>query len=186
MNVLKLLPSTAKSMALALLVAGSASAQWPEPKSPVIPEADGYVLIPNAAVRPRADHVYKAVFDATGFPKNPASLLPSVNNLSAELNALGVEGIPPANAKFAIVFHGPSVDGLLDSAHYKSRFGVANPNLKVLAELKRLGVELFVCGQNLAAEKVDPRVLTPDVRVASDAFIVLMEYQNNGYALLNY
>ena len=43
-----------------------ASAQWPDPKAPVIPEADGYVVIPNAAVPPEKSRTYRAVFDATG------------------------------------------------------------------------------------------------------------------------
>jgi len=43
---------------------------------------------------------------------------------------------------------------------------------------------LFVCGQNLAFAQVDPKILTPSVSVASDASIVLMTYQNRGYALL--
>jgi intracellular sulfur oxidation DsrE/DsrF family protein len=63
---------------------------------------------------------------------------------------------------------------------------VANPNLKVLAELKKAGVEIFVCGQNLAHENIDPKIISPDVAVASAAQIVLMTYQNDGYALMSF
>jgi intracellular sulfur oxidation DsrE/DsrF family protein len=52
--------------------------------------------------------------------------------------------------------------------------------------MKKAGVELFVCGQNLAFAKIDPRSLTTDVTVASDALLVLMKYQNEGYALLSF
>ena len=162
-----------------------ALAQWPPPKAPVIPQADGYVLIPNAAIRPETNHVYKAIFEATQFPTNSTELLPALNNAGSELNALGVEGVPKRNRKFAIVFHGSAIDGILDNIHYKAKFGVSNPNLKVLSELKSEGVELYVCGQNLALAKIDPKTLTPAVTVASDALIVLMKYQNDGYALLS-
>lgn len=47
-------------------------------------------------------------------------------------------------------------------------------------------MRLLVCGQNLAFAKIDPAALTPDVQVASDALIVLMTYQNKGYALLSF
>ena len=46
--------------------------------------------------------------------------------------------------------------------------------------------EIFVCGQNLAADKIDPKTLSPDVQIATDALIVLMTYQNNGYSLLSF
>jgi intracellular sulfur oxidation DsrE/DsrF family protein len=63
---------------------------------------------------------------------------------------------------------------------------VANPNLTVLAALKKAGVELLVCGQNLVHADIDPTTLSPDVTVASAAQIVLMTYQNDGYALLSF
>jgi intracellular sulfur oxidation DsrE/DsrF family protein len=163
-----------------------ASAQWPAPKSPVIPETDGYISIPGVAIPPERDHIYRAIFNATLAASDSKQLLPALNNAGSELNALGVEGIPLDKAKFVIVFHGPAMDGILDDAHYKAKFGVNNPNLTVLTGLKKAGVELYVCGQNLAAEKIDPKTISPAVKVASDALIVLMKYQNRGYALLEF
>jgi intracellular sulfur oxidation DsrE/DsrF family protein len=106
--------------------------------------------------------------------------------VGSELNALGASGVPLRNAQFVVVFHGAAMDGLLDESHYRARHGVGNPNLEVIAQLRRAGVQMFVCGQNLAADGVDPRSLTPDVRIASDALIVLMRYQNDGYAMLSF
>jgi intracellular sulfur oxidation DsrE/DsrF family protein len=63
-----------------------------------------------------------------------------------------------------------------------ARFGTSNPNLKAIAEMKKSGVEFFVCGQYLAAEKIAPKSLTPDVTLAADALLVLIHYQNQGYA----
>ena len=75
-------------------------------------------------------------------------------------------------------------NGILDDAHYKAKFGVPNPNLSVLSELKKRGVELFACGQFIVAERIDPKSLSPDVSIASDAWLVLIAYQNKGYALM--
>lgn len=160
--------------------------QWPEPKAPVIPEADGYVIIPNAAVRPDKRHVFKAIFASTQLPENKSELLPALNAAGAELNALSVEGVPKQNRKFAIVFYGSAVDGILDNEHYELKFGLNNPNLKVIAELQKEGVELYVCGQKLAFSKIDPATLTKDVTIVCDAFIVQMKYENDGYALFNF
>ena len=121
-----------------------------------------------------------------GQPTNPPPLLPALNMAGSELNALAALNAPLGNARFAIVFHGPAVDGILDDEHYKARFGISNPNLKPIAEMKKRGVEFFVCGQYLASEKIDPKTLTPDVKLAADALLVLMEYQNKGYALMSF
>jgi intracellular sulfur oxidation DsrE/DsrF family protein len=66
-----------------------------------------------------------------------------------------------------------------------ARFGTNNPNLKAIAEMKKSGVEFFVCGQYLAAEKIALKSLTPDVTLAADALLVLIHYQNQGYAMLS-
>ena len=174
--------ATAAIMAAAIPVA----AQWPAPKAPVIAEADGYVTIPKAAVAPDPSRTYRAVFDATRGAEKPTQLVPALNMAGSELNALGAAGVPLRNAKFAVVFHGASIDGILDEPHYRAKFGGANPNLAVIAGLKKAGVDLLVCGQNLAFENIDPKTLTPDVTVASDALIVLMTYQNDGYALMSF
>jgi intracellular sulfur oxidation DsrE/DsrF family protein len=144
------------------------------------------VAIQNAALTPQPSSTYRAIFDATRAADQPAQLVPALNMVASELNALGVAGTPLRNAKFVVVFHGEAMNGILDDVHYKAKFGVANPNLNVLAELKKAGVELFVCGQNLAFEKIDPKTLTHDVTVASDALLVLMTYQNKGYALMSF
>ena len=128
----------------------------------------------------------RAVFDATRAAEKPTQILPALNMVGSELNALGVSGVPVANAKFVVVFHGPALDGILDNKHYRAKFGVDNPNIDVIAQLKKAGTELFVCGQNLAFDHIDPVTLSPDVTIASDALIVIMTYQNNGYALLSF
>lgn len=154
--------------------------------SPVISQADGFIIIPNAQMPPDKNRIYRAVYDATKAPKDSSQLLPALNMAGSELNALGVSKIPLSHAKFVIVFHGAALNGILDDAHYKAKFGIANPNLKVLSELKKAGVQLFVCGQNLLAENIDSKIISPDVAVASDALIVLMAYQNDGYALMSF
>lgn len=154
--------------------------------SPVIPEADGFVIIPGAKLQPDKNTIYKAVFDATKSAKEASQLLPALNIAGSELNALGVCKIPLGHAQFVIVFHGAALDGILDDEHYKAKYGVSNPNLQVLSELKHAGVQLYVCGQNLLGEKIEARNISPDVTVASDALIVLMHFQGKGYALMSF
>jgi intracellular sulfur oxidation DsrE/DsrF family protein len=154
--------------------------------SPVIPQADGFIIIPNAKIPPDKNRIYRAIFDATKTSKDSSQLIPALNMAGSELNAFSVSKIPLSHAKFVVVFHGTALNGILDDEHYKAKFGISNPNLKVLSGLKKSGVLLFVCGQNLLAENIDPKTISQDVAVASDALIVLMAYQNDGYALMSF
>jgi intracellular sulfur oxidation DsrE/DsrF family protein len=162
----------------------SASAQGSS--SPVIPEADGFTILSGAAIQPDRDRVYKAIYNATIFSADSKQILPALNMAGSELNAFGVCKVPISHAKFVIVFHGEAINGILDDDHYKKKYGTGNPNLKVLSELKKAGVQLFVCGQNLLSEKIDFKTISPDVTIASDALIVLMAFQNDGYALMSF
>jgi len=162
------------------------AADWPPPQSPAVKDADGYVTIPGVALPPTKETTYRAVFDATRSAAKPTELLPAINMAASELNALGAVGAPLSNAKFAVVFHGPAVDGILDNEHYRAKFSTENPNLKAITEMKKAGVEFFVCGQYLAAAKIDPKTLSGEVTVAADALLVLMHYQNTGYALMSF
>jgi intracellular sulfur oxidation DsrE/DsrF family protein len=167
-----------------IIFASCASAQ--NNGSPVIPEADGFTILPGAALQPDKNITYKAIYDATQMPADAKLILPALNMAGSELNALGVCNISLSNAKFVIVFHDDAIDGILDEDHYKIKYGTGNPNLKVLAELKKAGVQLFVCGQNLLALKIDTKSISTDVTLASDALIVLMTFQNAGYALMSF
>jgi intracellular sulfur oxidation DsrE/DsrF family protein len=170
----------------AVMTTQEGSMKWPAPKAPVVSGADGYVDIPNAAIAPDKARSYRAVFDATRAAGKPTEILPALNMVGSELNALGVAGVPLANAKFVVVFHGAAIDAILADSNYKAKYGTGNPNLKVLEELNKAGVGLFVCGQQLAFDHIDPRTLSGDVTVAADALIALMTYQNDGYAILNF
>jgi intracellular sulfur oxidation DsrE/DsrF family protein len=162
------------------------AADWPPAKSPAVADADGYVIIPNAALSPNKETRFRAVFDATRAAAKPTELLPALNMAASELNALATVGAPLANAQFVVVFHGSAVDGILRNEQYKAKFGTENPNLAAIREMKKAGVEFFVCGQYLAGEKIDPKTLLPEVTLAADALLVLMHYQNNGYALMSF
>jgi intracellular sulfur oxidation DsrE/DsrF family protein len=162
------------------------ASDWPPAESPVVPSADGYVAIPNAALPPTKDTKYQAIFDATRPADKPTQLVPALNMAASELNALAAAKAPLSNAKFVIVFHGAAVDGILDSDHYRAKFKIENPNLTAIRQMKERGVEFFVCAQYLAAEKIDPKTLTSDVTLAADALLVLMHYQNRGYALMSF
>jgi intracellular sulfur oxidation DsrE/DsrF family protein len=169
-----------------------AAADSPAPIPAMIPGAFPYMPIPGAAAAPDRSHVYKVIFNVTRSAAKPDLPVDGVLFAATDISALRGQGVPATNTKFALIFHGPggtdlgAVDGLLDNASYRRKFGVDNPNLPMLAALKQAGAEILVCGQFLGAMKVDPKTLSPDVAVASEAFLTLISYQNRGYAVLEF
>jgi len=168
------------------------AADPPTPAKPMIAGALPYMPIPGAAASPDRSHVYKVIFNVTQGAAQPDQPVAGVLFAATDLSALRGQGVPAANTKFALIFHGPggptlgAVDALLNNQSYRSKFGVDNPNLAMLSALKQAGAEVLVCGQFLGAMKIDPAMLSPDATIASEAFLTLIRYQNNGYAVLEF
>jgi intracellular sulfur oxidation DsrE/DsrF family protein len=157
---------------------------YPAAQSPSIPDGTGYVEIPGAKVAIDPAHAYKTIIDGESAATKPVDLLPALSRASLILNALSVAHVRKINQKVVVVFHGPAVDGLLKNDGYRKKFGVDNPNLKVLKELTDAGAVLYVCGQYLAGRKLGIEMLTPAIKLATAASLVLITYQNDGYAVL--
>jgi len=172
---------------VAAITVASAAYAAPEQLRPVVPEADGWIDIPNAALRPDPKMTYRMVFDARKGGARPSDLVPAINLAASELNTFVAAKVPKAHYRIAMVFHGSAADdGLLDNAHYKAKYGVDNPNLKPLAQMRAAGVEIYVCGEQLIGDGLDFKWLTPDVTVANDGLLALTVFENKGYAILTF
>jgi intracellular sulfur oxidation DsrE/DsrF family protein len=150
-----------------------------------VPGADAYVAVPGGRLLADNQHVYRVVFEARGGADAPDHLVPAVNMAGSELNTFAAHGIRRSNVHLVVVFHTTASNAaVLDNAHYRARFGVNNPNLPVLADLRRQGVLLVVCGQSLLADHVPLEAVSHDVTIAEDGVVVLMSYGSQGYAQL--
>ena len=114
---------------------------------PLISGHGGVVSLPRAAEQPRKGA--KAVFDITADAK-PGEVNKGLEQVARLLNLYGAAGLTARDVKVAAVFHGAADKAVLTDAAYFARFKVAaNPNLPLIRDLKKAGVELFVCGQSL-------------------------------------
>jgi hypothetical protein len=60
----------------------------------------------------------------------------------------------------------------------------ANPNLPLSRDLKKAGVEVFVCGQSLHERGFKAAAVAEEVPVADSALLVLVNKQVDGYAYI--
>ena len=87
--------------------------------------------------------------------------------------------------KIAAVCHGAADKAVLSDAAYFARFKVAaNPNLPLIRDLKKAGVEVFVCGQSLHELGFEAAEVAEEAPVADSAMLVLVNKQADGYAYI--
>jgi intracellular sulfur oxidation DsrE/DsrF family protein len=69
-------------------------------------------------------------------------------------------------------------------AHYRQKFNVDNPNVKLISELNKAGVKVVVCGQALAHNKFPHDWVNPEVELTLAAISDPIILEQQGYVLM--
>ncbi|MCE2942727.1 MAG: DsrE family protein [Gemmatimonadota bacterium] len=131
-----------------------------------------FVPDPKATYRYFWNHTDSA---ATG-EVNPGFLA-----VASTYNALRADGVPAKQIKLALVLHGRATVDLMANAPYRARMGRDNPNIAILEQLSKAGVDIIVCGQALFNRNVPRDDLLPFVQVARSAGYAHMILAAKGY-----
>lgn len=157
---------------------------------PVIEEHGGIVVLPQAAHQPKKDS--KVLIDITSDGKS-GSVIKGFDRAALILNQYTQAGAGMKNGfKMAIILHGPATKAALTDESYAKHTNpyitdkgkTKNPNLALMAKLKKSGVEIFVCGQALAHHGYATSEVASEVKVAVSAATVNINLQMDGYAYI--
>ena len=149
---------------------------------PIIPKHGGVLPRPKAVEQPRSGA--KVVFDATADAK-PADVNKGLDRVARLLNLYGVAGLKAQDVKITIVLHGEATKSVLNDTAYKMRFQVdENPNLPLIRELQKAGVEVLVCGQALNYKGFPDTEVSGGVPIAAAALTVVVNKQTDGYSYI--
>lgn len=151
---------------------------------PVIKDYGPAWPLPRAAVQPRKGRTYKVVFNVSQLAASPTEVLPGLTSAARLLNVFAADGLPAKNLKVVAIIHGSAGYSAMSDDVYRAKFGVDNPNLQIIEELKNAGVQPLLCGQTFHELNFSEKDLLPEVKLATSAGIVLVAYQNDGYALM--
>lgn len=143
-----------------------------------------YHPLPKAAYQPDPSATYKVVFSLTKNSDKPDQVNPALERVARTVNIYAGAGVPLDHLKFVAVAYGPATALVLDDEHYKAQFGVANPNLAVIAQLRKAGVDVAVCGQAMAEHHYPDEWASKDVTVSLSALTTITELEQQGYALM--
>lgn len=152
--------------------------------TPTIHGAGRIHFSPDFAYQPDPKATYKIVFGLTKMGKHPNEVSPSIEHVARAVNLYVKAGVPLDHLKFVAVAYGPGTAVVVDNAHYKAKFGVDNPNLPVIAQLRKAGVDVAVCAQAMAEHHFKYEWLDKDVTLALSGLTTVADLQLQGYAVL--
>ena len=148
-------------------------------------EYSGVIPVPNPTENPDPKIDYKLLFEVTS--NNPDSTANENNyglvEVARIINLHVASGIPLNKIFPVIVVHGGALHALTTNTHYQQRYKMDNPNLKVIADLEKLGTRFIACGQAMNFVKLQRTDMLPVVKFSVTAQTVLSSYQLKGYVL---
>jgi len=152
--------------------------------TPAIEGAGQVHALPKAAYRPEPSKTYRIIFSMTAGSKEPGQINPAIERVARTVNLYASAGVPLSHLKFVAVAYGPATSVALNDEQYKAAYGVANPNLPVIAKLRKAGVDVAVCGQAVAEHKYRYEWIDPSVTLALSAITTITTLEHAGYHLM--
>jgi len=175
------------SLAILTLLVGGAISFAAEPgfwTTPAIPGFGKIHFLPDAAYKPDKASRYKIVFALTAAAKMPSGVNPSLDRVARTVNLYVATGVPLSHLKFVAVAYGAATALALDDAHYRIQFGTPNPNLRLIAELRKAGVDVAVCAQAVAEHQYDYSWVDKSVTLALSGLTTVTTLEHAGYVLM--
>jgi intracellular sulfur oxidation DsrE/DsrF family protein len=164
-------------------ISASAIAEDAKWINPTIADYGAVVSLPDAGMQPSKDTQYKVVFNVTSGGDSD-KVNPGLDRVARAVNIFTSAGVPASHLHFVAVVHGPATSSVLDNEHYRQKFNVDNPNVKLISELSKAGVKVVVCGQALAHNKFPHDWVNREVELTLAAISDVIILQQQGYVLL--
>ena len=153
-------------------------------QTPTINGAGKIHGLPQAAYQPDRNATYKVVFSLSKAGDKPDEVSPSLDHVARAVNLYVSAGVPLDHLKFVAIASGGATPIVLNDAQYKKAYGVANPNLPLIEQLRKAGVDIAVCGQAVAEHKFQYDWVDSHVTLALSALTTITVLEQQGYALM--
>ncbi len=128
---------------------------------------------------------YRLVFSVTKAAATPDKVNPSLDKVARLLNLLGRDNILPAPGDIVVIVQGAATPIVTNSTVYAAKTkAMSNPNLELIAKLRKAGVIVAVCSQALHANSISSGELAPAIRIDLSAMTTLAALQLRGWALI--
>ena len=150
---------------------------------PVIPDYGAAFDVPNPDF-PVPTGPRRVLVQTTESGKGPGDLNSHIVMVARYLNMHARAGVPVENMHLALVLHGGAGKDALSNEAYRKRYGVDNPNAKLIQELIGAGVQVILCGQTQTARGFHREELAHGVKLALSALTAVVTLEDEGYRLI--
>ena len=99
----------------------------------------------QAAYQPDANAVCRVVFGLTGAAARPDQISPGLKRVVCAVNLYVQAGVRLKPLHFVAITCGAAATAL-DDAHHQKQYDVPDHNLPMIAQLRKAGVDVAVCG----------------------------------------
>jgi intracellular sulfur oxidation DsrE/DsrF family protein len=153
--------------------------------APAIADYGRIAPLTGDETRPDPKLRYRTVFSVTAASPKRDTVNPSLDRVARYVNLLAREGIHPRPRDIVAIVSGSATSAIMGPALYAERYeGAANPNLPLIAELRKAGVTVAVCSQALAGQNVRHDQVAAGVRIDLSALTTLATLQLKGWVLI--
>jgi intracellular sulfur oxidation DsrE/DsrF family protein len=143
--------------------------------------------VPFAVDRPDSTMQYKILFEVSMEKIDSATKIYEPLDIAARLYNLHVYGgVPQKNLDVVLVIGGFGIPVVMTNEAYKKKFGVDNPNLKILEEIKAAGIKIICCAQAMMKNHIDPSEVNPIITPIFSRMTSVSTYQLKGYAYFKF
>ena len=172
------------NLALVLVTVIGLSASALAQSAQILPLPDSPVAtdIPGARELPDPNMTYKVVFDISKAAPKIDEVNPGLIGIARYFNTLAKNGVPADHRKIVVVFHKGGTEMVLNNAAFKARNeGHDNPNVTLIRNMKKAGIDFRVCGQAVLARKIDPETIMPEIELDLWALTTMVNLELRGY-----
>ena len=172
-------------LCLMVLITGLISAQTTKKQGPVITNYGPTSAVEDPDFIMDMETEYKVIFDVTTSSESkPDQVNKGLETAARFLNMHVGAGKDPKTLKPVMIVHGGASYGLLKNDFYKEKYGVDNPNIGLIEELDKAGVDIYICGQTAAHRDIGEEKRLKEIKLALSAMTVLIELQQQGFAVI--
>ncbi|VAV82796.1 FIG00651893: hypothetical protein [hydrothermal vent metagenome] len=155
-------------------------------KGEIIKDFGEFAIVENPDIKTDTAATFKVIFDVSKSSKDKNVINKYIVTAARFLNMHANEGMSKEQLKAAMTIHASAWQDVLNNDAYKEKFGVDNPNLKLINQLSEAGVDIILCGQTADYRGLNKDNVIPSVKFALSAMTALLQYQNNGYIYMRF
>jgi intracellular sulfur oxidation DsrE/DsrF family protein len=145
----------------------------------------GVVKTKAKALDYNKDLEYKIAIDITDKISDSTQIMATLVEAARTYNLNIANGVPKKKLNMAVVIHGGAIQGILNEEAYQAKFGVPNPNIAVIKQMKKEGIKFYVCAQVLAMRQIPEDKVMKEVDLAISAKTALITLDQMGYSYMN-